>query len=129
MGKSVKKFGRNSTVIAIGALAASAALAQGAVAEDTPAREPQERAVIHVADLGGIRNWRAEDDRTVLIEGRNRQWYRAELFGYCPGLRFAHAIGFVTDITGDLDKFSSIYVDGDRCWFKTFEKIDPPAND
>jgi hypothetical protein len=36
---------------------------------------------IPFADHGGIRDWRADGDRSMWIEGRNGQWYYAELFG------------------------------------------------
>lgn len=120
----------NWKAAALAGFAAAAAIAPAAYAKaDQPSKSSAEHAVIRFADLNGIRSWRAEDNRTLLIEGRNRQWYRAELVGYCPGLRFATAIGFVTDPLGDLDRFGSVYVEGDRCWFKSFEKIEKPARD
>jgi len=84
------------------------------------------RVVIHFADLNGIDDWRVASDGSLLIEGRNKRWYRATFFGACSGLRFASAIGFVTESTGDLDRFSSILVDGERCYFRTLERIEPP---
>lgn len=97
-----------------------------------PARAAQEvapRAVIHFADLGGIDDWRAEGSDAIQIRGRNGQWYRATFFGSCIGLQFADTIAFVTDSTGDLDRFASLLVDGDRCWFRTLEKIPDPTAD
>tara|TARA_R110000787_G_scaffold27087_3_gene75393 strand:- start:4218 stop:4607 length:390 start_codon:yes stop_codon:yes gene_type:complete len=90
---------------------------------------PEKPAVIRFADLGGIENWRAEGDRTLLIEGHNKQWYKADMMGPCTGLGFANTIGFVADPMGNVDRFSSVYVDGQRCYFRTFEKTDAPAKD
>ena len=86
----------------------------------------QDRAVIRFADYGGIENWRAGRDGSLLIEARNGNWYRATFHGSCHDLKFAQRIGFVTDVVGNLDKFSSILVDGRRCWFRTFEQVPDP---
>ncbi len=85
------------------------------------------RAYIPFAAMGGIRSFRVLDDRTLLVEGTNRQWYRADLFGTCFGLRGSEAIGFVTGHDGHLDRFSSILVAGDRCYFRSFVEVDAPA--
>ena len=85
------------------------------------------RAMIPFVDIGGIENWRAPDDNTLLIEARNGQWYIAELFGPCFGLSRAVTIGFVTNHDGSLDSFSSILVEGDRCYFRSFEEIPTPV--
>jgi hypothetical protein len=45
----------------------------------------------------------------------------------CSGIQFRDRVAFVTDGTDRLDKFSSVLVDGERCWFRSFEKIDPAA--
>ena len=51
--------------------------ARFAHADPLPANPaPEKPAVIRFADLGGIENWRAEGDRTLLIEGHNHQWPR-----------------------------------------------------
>jgi len=85
-----------------------------------------DHAVIRFADYGGIQNWRAADDGSLLIEARNRNWYRATFTAPCRDLKFEQSIGFVTDVVGHLDKFSSVMVGDQRCWFKTFEQIDDP---
>ena len=83
------------------------------------------RTVIHFADLGGIKDWRPVGD-DLFIEGTNGRWYRATFWGKCHQLRFSETIGFITEPTGELDKFSSIIAHGERCWFKTFERSEPP---
>ena len=81
---------------------------------------------IHFADLGGIKDWRSGRDGELLIEGRNGNWYRATFFGPCYELKFVDTIAFVTDSSGDLDRFSSVLVDGHRCWFRSFEPTIKP---
>lgn len=113
---------------ALVALAASAAIlilvAGTAHAEQTDCNP--KRAVIHFADLGGIKDWRAVDRETLYIEGRNKRWFKATFMGPCTGIMFIDAIAFVTGPSGDLDKFCSIFVDGRRCHFRTFEPVDGP---
>lgn len=84
-----------------------------------------EMAVLHFADMHGIRSWRALQDGNLLIEGRNDKFFVATFFGPCPELRWASAVGFVTDATGDLTKFDSILVRGERCHFRSLEQIAP----
>lgn len=116
------------TAMALASLSMSGVLF---AAEDSAAEVMQpKRAVIHFADLGGIENWRAVDERTLEIEGRNGDWFRAELWSHCIGLRSANEIAFISEPNGDLDRFSSIYVArGERCQFKTFERIEEPSED
>ncbi len=105
------------------AVALVAVAAPGVRAEE---EESFQRAVINFVDLGGIDDWRADGSDAILIKGRNKSWFRATFFGACIGLQFAETIGFITDSSGALDKFSSILVDGERCWFRTFVKIPDP---
>jgi hypothetical protein len=112
-----------STLMSIGAvLFAAAALPAGAAEE--------ERAVLHFADMNGIKDWRPtkgpEGTDAILIEGRNGNWFRATFFAPCPEVKFAPAISFVTDTLGNLDEFTSIMVEGKRCDFKTFERTGDP---
>ncbi|GAB4143208.1 MAG: hypothetical protein Tsb0016_12100 [Sphingomonadales bacterium] len=95
------------------------------IAAATPAQAGGEgqRASIPFADLGNIRDWRAYGDDILYVESVTGQWYQAEVFGPCLALPFAETIAFVTEPDGSLDKFSSIWVDGDRCFFRSFEKI------
>lgn len=95
-------------------------------------REEQEASTgddarIPFAHLGGIENWRAIDDDTLYIEGRNDKWYRAELRGNCPGLKLETSIGFVTEPVGGFDEFSSIVVDGRECHLKSLAQSEPPS--
>lgn len=89
-------------------------------------------AVLHFADLdGGIQDWRPDTSGSVdaiLVEGRNGNWYRATFWAPCPEINYVPDVAFVTDTLGDLDRFTSIIADGDRCHFKTFEQTDAPSD-
>ena len=84
-------------------------------------------AEIFAAALGGIRNFNVVDDSTLIVEGRNNNRYRIELFGRCPGLRFQESLLFLTGPGGNLNRFSSLYVDGARCPFRSIQKISEGA--
>ncbi len=107
----------------------AAAFAAASFAGRSHAAADSQRAVMHFADLNGIRNWRPagdDDADAILIEGRNGQWFRATFWAPCPEIHFVQAVGFVTDTVGDLDRFTSIVADGKRCFFKTFERTSDP---
>ena len=99
------------------ALAAPHALAQ------------QQRAAIHFADIGNIHNWQAEGMDAILIQNDHKEWYRATFWSPCVNLPFATGVAFVTEFNGDLDSFSSILVEGERCWFRSFDSVTAPEND
>lgn len=115
-----------------------AAFAFLAVASAAPAGEPAaapkpEEARIPFANSTGIRAWRAEREAgedVLYIEGVRRQWYRAELFGYCPDIRFANAIAFDSGPTGTFDRFSRVIVRHDVCRIRSLVKIEgePPSS-
>jgi hypothetical protein len=102
----------------IAAVAGGAVLLAGATAFANPA--PVERplgveASIPFANTTGIRNFRADGDDALWIEGRRGEWYRAELFGPCIGLDHALRVGFVTRGTNTLDRFGQVLVEGSKC--------------
>ncbi len=109
---------------------ASIFIAAGAVG-DTPAapaapNAPAAEASIPFADHDGIYNWQVIDDRTVLIQGQNRKWYRASLMSPCFDLRFAERLGFESNANGSFDKFSSITVRGQNCPLTSLVEAPPP---
>jgi hypothetical protein len=94
-----------------------------------PAASASEHAVMHFADLNGIRDWRPDEDGqsdAILIEGLNGQWYRATFWSSCPEINFVPGVAFVTDTLGNLDRFTSIIADGHRCYFRTFQRTSDP---
>jgi hypothetical protein len=80
-------------------------------------------AVIHFADLGGIEDWRALRDGSLLIEGKRHTFYVATFHGPCLDLRSAEQIGFVTDASGSLTRFDSILVRGHQCTFRSLTAV------
>ncbi|MDB5470538.1 MAG: hypothetical protein JWR84_2098 [Caulobacter sp.] len=113
---------------AIASLVIGLACATAARAED-PHPYPLEgsgvaRTRVPFADFGSILDWRVDHTGGLLIRTASERYYRADFAGPCPELPTAINIGFVTEVAGSLDTWSSIYVDGDRCWFKSFRETD-----
>ena len=81
---------------------------------------------IPFANYGGIRDWQADGDRALYIQGRNNRWYRAELLGACTDLPFAEHVGFVVEPSGEFDRFSAIVVHRRQCMVKSLTDSDPP---
>jgi hypothetical protein len=114
-------------------VAAAAALVTATLAPPAAAVEPtgdearEPLAVLHFANLNGIRSWKVLADGSLLVEGRNRRYFVATFFERCLELPHAAAVGFVTDVTGDLTKFDSILVRGERCHFRTLEEVSAEA--
>lgn len=75
-------------------------LLAAAAAADSPKSAPVAEARIPFADHGGIYNWRVVDNRTVLIQGQDRGWYKATLLSACVDLPFAERIGFESNADG-----------------------------
>jgi hypothetical protein len=89
----------------------------------------QKAASIPFADIGNIRDWHSDSADELYVEAMNKKWYRATFWAPCQALPFALAIAFVTEPNGSLDAYSSILVDGERCWFRTFEPTEAPKGD
>lgn len=120
--RTVTRWLRHGALMGLAVTSVLAARVQTAFAGDEKPRP----AVIHFADLGAIRDWRADGADALLVQSSRGQWYRATFYGPCIGLQFADTIGFVTDPGGSLDVFSSVLVNGDRCWFRTFDQVSLP---
>ena len=105
-------------VWAIGFMAAASAA--------TPAVAPAETR-IPFANHGGIYSWQVVDNRTILIEGQGRKWYKATLFSACFDLPFSEQLGFESNVDGSFDKFSSIKVRGQNCHVTSLVQTAAPA--
>ena len=105
--------------------AAVSLFALSALAADPPGGKPKE-CEISFARMGGIQDWRADGEKALYVQGRDRQWYHATLMSPCIGLNFAEHIGFVTEPNGSLDKFSAILVDHRECNITSLVKSDLP---
>ena len=86
----------------------------------------QAEASIPFANHGGVWNWRAEGNRTLYFEDNHRNWYKAELMGVAPGLPFVSFIGLDTRPNGTLDRWSAVYIEGQRYPLVSFVKVDGP---
>ena len=92
----------------------------------TAARPLGVDARIPFANSTGIRNYQADGDNALWIEGQRGEWYRAELFGPCIGLDHAMKVGFVTRGTSTLDRFGQVLVDGSKCQIASLVTSAPP---
>ncbi len=103
----------------------------GALALATPATppaatEPPREARIPFVNFGSVRNFRPVSDDVVYLQDRQRNWYRAQLFGPCFNIRSALRIGVDTRPGGTLDRTSSFIVDGQRCPIESLVHSEEP---
>ena len=76
-----------------------------------------------------IRNYRTGKDveKSLLLEGSNGLWYRAKLDQFCArALPWQNAIGVISDATNQVDKFSTVLIDGRRCRVTAVDQIADP---
>lgn len=108
-------------------LAAFALVPSVALAADNDSKpaasEKQQAAYIPFANHGGVWDWHADGTGTVYFQDRHKAWYKAELIGTAPDLPFVQFIGLDTRPSGQLDRWSQIYVKGQRYAFKSFERF------
>ncbi len=124
---SLLKIGAVLLGIVLSPLAVGAIDAPSGDAAAAPSAAAPKEASIPFANHGGIYNWGVVDNQTLLIQGRNRKWYKATLFAPCSNLPFAQTIGFKTNAGGSFDKFSSIVVRRRRCSLTSLVEIPPPV--
>jgi hypothetical protein len=120
-GKRTLKFVM-ALSLSLGALPASFA--------STPANGSEDARLqisIPFANHGGIRDWRVENNQTLLIEGVGGHWYRAKLMSPAIDLPFADRIGFISEPSGALDKFSTVVVRGRRYPIISLTAAEPPV--
>lgn len=104
----------------ITSIAAAAALATGfgaapALAADQEGREYGKPTQISFASLGGIRDWHAEDDRSIYIRDRAGRWYYATFSARCPSLPFEQTVAFESDVLGTFDSWGVVRTPRYRC--------------
>ena len=103
-------------------------LIPASIAVSTPV-QASERVVIRFADIGNIRDWHAENSEELFVQNLHKQWYRITFAPPCQNLPFVTGIAFETDNLGNIDKDSSIVVDGERCFFKSIEESAAPVSE
>src|SRR5262245_15122257 len=88
---------------------------------------------IPFANHGGIYDWHPNGNKGIWVQAANRHWYYATFFGgECFGLDTAPSVGFVTEPTGEFNRWSSIIVPRQlqpRCRLATFEPSAAPSED
>lgn len=124
------KVGKSTAAILSGLVLASSLAGMASAQAPAPKAERAlgVEATIPFANSIGIRDYRADGDHAIWIQGSGRQWYRAELMGPCMGLNFANRVGFVTRGTSSLDKFSQIQVEGRTCQISSLVTSAPPPS-
>lgn len=114
---------RHSTILL--PLAALALMPSAAIAGEPNGAAQAENApgYIAFANKGGVRDWHAEGGDAIYFQDRRKQWYRAELMSRAHDLPFVQHIGLDTGPGDRLDKWSTIYVRGQRYVLSSFEPV------
>ena len=94
-----------------------------AAAADEPAKATRALGVesgITFPSDATIRNWQADGDDGIWIEGSRGEWFYGRFIGPCRDLNFAQGIGVDTRGVSRLDRFATILVRGERCQLGSF---------
>ena len=87
-----------------------------------------QQASIPFANNGGIWDWRADGENAVYFEDSFGHWYKAKLFMPAFDLPFVQFIGIDTSPGGSLNRWSAIYVRGQRYPFMSFTRVAGPTD-
>jgi hypothetical protein len=82
---------------------------------------------VHRADM---RNWLADGERGLWIQGGNSEWFYARFTAACHGLNSTNSLVFDTGSSGNIDRTTSVVLpEGGRCEMQTFgPSAGPPKN-
>ncbi|NIJ38007.1 hypothetical protein FHR22_002710 [Sphingopyxis panaciterrae] len=108
-------------------LSAAAAIEPAAPDAGEPRALGVESSIVFPND-STIRNWQADRERGIWIEGARGEWYYGSFAGTCRDLNFAEAIGVETRGISRLDKFGTLIVRGERCQLTSFVTSAPPPS-
>lgn len=120
--------------------AAFACAASGpAVAEDQKAQtqdaQPPASAYVVIKEnatmpfANQITGYQVGKDKSLIIRGPMGRWYRATLFQPCRSdLPWKEHIGIDTRPMNQMDRFTTVTVDGRRCSLQTFDQIQDPRD-
>jgi len=126
------------TMKALLALAALAALSTSAFAEEAPApaenAAPQFTVIEEDARLPFstqvIRGFQVGKDNSLIVRAGANRYYRAVLWEPCRrDLRWDDRFALGTSVGGTMDRFSTVYVDGNRCHLQSFDQIEEPSDE
>ncbi len=93
-----------------------------------PASAKQQDASIPFANRGGVRDWRSQGMDRIYFQDNRGQWYLAKLMGTASDLPFTEFVGIDANPDGSLDKFSAVYVKGQKYPFESFVKVAGPPS-
>ncbi|QNN64686.1 hypothetical protein H9L12_10460 [Sphingomonas rhizophila] len=88
---------------------------------------PREVSIPFAAN-GGIRDWEAEGDKSILLRDRTNRWYRATFVGRCPRVGYSNTLVFETDPSGTFDRFSSIKSEYGNCQVGSIVRAEAPKS-
>ena len=103
----------------------AAALMGGCADKPQGGGAPPTAAGIPLAAFGTVRDWRPDGSGGIYVESENRAWYHATFTAPCTGLLFALHLDVRTVPPFPIDRFDSIQIHDQICYFKTF---DPAAD-
>jgi len=73
-----------------------------------------------------IYDWRADGSAGIYIQTDRRNWYHATFVAPCENLPFTEHVDVHNTPGQSLDRFDSIEVRGEDCYFKTIEPVAGP---
>ena len=82
---------------------------------------------VHRADM---RNWLADGERGLWVQGGNSEWFYARFSAACRGLNSTNSLVFDTGSSSNIDRTTSVVLPGGgRCEMQTFApSAGPPKN-
>ena len=77
-----------------------------------------------------MRNWLADGERGLWIQGGNSEWFYARFSAACQGLNSTNSLAFDTGSSSNIDRTTLIVLpEGGRCKMQTFAPSGgPPKN-
>jgi hypothetical protein len=77
-----------------------------------------------------MRNWLADGERGLWIQGGNSEWFYARFSAACPGLNSTNSLVFDTGASGNIGRTTSVVLpEGGRCEMQSFSpSAGPPKN-
>jgi hypothetical protein len=77
-----------------------------------------------------LRNWLADGERGLWIQGGNSKWFYARFSAACHGLNSTNSLVFDTGSSGNIHRTTSVVLPGGgRCEMRTFARsAGPPKN-
>ena len=74
----------------------------------------------------GILEWRAAGEDALYIRGDTGRWYLVRTSGLCSRLRSATTLGYETRGVRQIDRFTTLLVEGQRCPVASVVRSPPP---